>query len=111
MNPIIFLGDLNTAPENPKIQLFKERLIDTCEAIKNENSNFVKTKGTLHPKIIQIAGRRIKELFNTPYHDHFRVDYIFCDEKLFHVIDVGLTTREYWNASDHLAYYAHLELI
>ena len=110
-NPVILMGDLNTVPESPEIQPLKESLSDTCEAVTNENSDFVKTNGTAHPKMIQAMGRLIQKLFKTPYHDHFRVDYVFCDKQSFRVIDVGLTNKQYWNASDHLAYFARLELI
>jgi len=110
-NPVILMGDLNTVPESPEIERLKESLRDTCEAITNENSDFVRTNGTAHPKIIQVLGMLLQKLFKTPYNDHFRIDYIFCDPKSFRVIDVGLTSREYWDASDHLGYFARLELI
>ena len=107
-NPVILMGDLNTVPESPEIQPLKETLRDTCEAVTNENSDFIQNNGTAHPKF---SGSALQRLFNTPYHDHFRIDYIFCDPRSFRVIDVGLTNKEYWNASDHLAYFARLELI
>lgn len=96
--PVILMGDLNMTPEDPKMKPITDKLKDSCEAIVNEKSAFIKANGTFQSP-------------NDPKYDHWRIDYIFYDPKSFRVIDVGLLKREYWNTSDHIGYFCRIELI
>ena len=97
-NPVILMGDLNAVPEDPRLKPIKEVLKDSCEAIPNENSTFIKTNGTFQSP-------------NDPKYDHWRIDYIFYDPKSFRVIEVGLIDKQYWDASDHIGYFCLMELL
>ena len=110
-NPVIVMGDSNIVPESPTIKPLKVNLIDACEKVISENADFIKINGTLHPDLVRERGAEAKNFWKTSYEDHFRIDYIFCEPKSIRVVDVGLTDKEYWDASDHIGYFARLELI
>jgi len=97
-NPVILMGDLNMQPDDSNLKPIKDALKDSCEAISNENSNFAKTNGTFQSP-------------NDPKYDHWRIDYIFYDPKTIRIIDVGLVDKKYWDTSDHIGYFATIELI
>jgi len=97
-NPVILMGDLNAVPEDPRLKPIKEVLKDSCEAVANENSAFIKTNGTFQSP-------------NDPKYDHWRIDYIFYDPKSFRVMEVGLIDKQYWDASDHIGYFCRMELL
>ncbi|KKL89372.1 hypothetical protein LCGC14_1915370 [marine sediment metagenome] len=97
-NPLILLGDLNMLSDDPRFKPIKGKLKDSCEAVKNKNSDFIKANGTyLSP--------------NDPKYANRRIDYIFYDPKFFRVIDVGLLNKKYWNTSDHIGYFSRIELM
>ena len=96
-NPVILMGDLNMLPDDPLFKPIKDKLRDSCEAVENKNSAFIKTNGTFQSP-------------NDPKYDHWRLDYIFFDPNSFHVSDVGLLDKKYWDASDHIGYFCRIEL-
>jgi len=96
-NPVILMGDLNMVPDDPLFKPITDKLKDSCEAVNNENSAFVKTNGTFQSP-------------NNPKYDHWRIDYIFYDPESSQVLDVGLLDKEHWNASDHIGYFSRIKL-
>lgn len=109
--PAILLGDFNTVPENPALDPLRANLTEACDKVINQSSYFIKVNGTLHPELVRVRGKEIQKFWETSYRDHFRIDYIFYEPKSIQVVDVGLTEKEFWDASDHLGYFARLELI
>jgi endonuclease/exonuclease/phosphatase family metal-dependent hydrolase len=83
---VLLLGDLGVLPGSKDLSPIEAKLIDTCEAVQNENSSLVKKTGT---------GRG-------------RVDYVFFAGRSFSVKDVGLVPKEYWQASSHIGYFARI---
>ena len=96
-NPVILMGDLNMLPDDPLFKPITDKLKDSCEAVNNENSAFIKTNGTFQSP-------------NDPKYDHWRIDYIFYDPESFQVLDVGLLDKGHWNASDHIGYFSRIKL-
>jgi endonuclease/exonuclease/phosphatase family metal-dependent hydrolase len=84
--PVLLLGDLGVLPGSKDLRPIEAKLLDTCEVMQSENSSFVKKTGT----------------------GHGRVDYIFFADKSFSVKDVGLIPKEYWQASNHIGYFARV---
>ena len=86
--PVILLGDFNRRHENRVLAPIQAEFIDTCLAVTTESSKHVMTEGT----------------------GYGRIDYIFVQDNFFSVIDVGIASSgEYFDASDHYAYYSILK--
>lgn len=88
--PVVVMGDLNLLPNDWRMGLLKERLVDTVQQVGNENARRVDQIGTF-PSL-------------------GRIDYVLVDPRHFEVNDVGLIGSEHWDASDHLGYYAKIRL-
>jgi endonuclease/exonuclease/phosphatase family metal-dependent hydrolase len=89
--PIVLMGDLNREQYDSEIKPIQDKLNDTCSAVNTEESKYVKKTGT------KILGTNAG----------LRIDYIFVDSEFFYVKEVGIT-KEYRDASDHYAYFAHI---
>jgi len=90
--PTVIMGDFNKFPESVYIKKITERFPDTCDQVQNENSDLVKSYGTFLGCFFAC-----------------RIDYVFTQPDIFHVIDVGLLAQEYWGLSDHIGYYAKVK--
>jgi len=98
--PVVLMGDLNRKPYHTEIFPIKEKLVDTCWEVKTEGAKQAENRGTWYPG----SGKRYV------YSPSNRIDYIFVDPKFLKVRDVGLILREYWNVSDHIAYFSKVTL-
>ena len=90
--PTVIMGDFNKFPESVYIKAITERFPDTCDQVQNENSDLVKSYGTFLGCFFAC-----------------RIDYVFTQPDIFHVIDVGLLAQKYWGLSDHIGYYAKVK--
>jgi endonuclease/exonuclease/phosphatase family metal-dependent hydrolase len=95
--PVILMGDLNIKPEDDRHTILSSRLADTAKLAATPTAYFAIKKGTFPGRHRKKQGKRI--------------DYILVDKDKFNILDAGLTARTYWNASDHLGYYATVELL
>lgn len=84
--PVVLIGDLNMSPFDLRLDILKKRFQDSAEGIESVSAIEARSTGTF----LGIG----------------RIDYVLVDPKYFNVWDVGLVDRQYWNASDHLAYWA-----
>lgn len=84
--PVLFMGDLNMTPDDPKLRPLFERLKDTAE-------------GKLEP----VTFPSDKE---NPEEPARKIDYLFASE---HFAVKGIEVKETL-VSDHMPYMAHLEL-
>jgi endonuclease/exonuclease/phosphatase family metal-dependent hydrolase len=89
--PALLMGDLNLIDPEEGLAPMRAELIDTCKAVDTKGSREAKQRGTFR--------------FGSK-----RIDYIFVDPNYFTVLDVGLTAEEHRKASDHLAYFACVEV-
>jgi len=89
--PALLMGDLNLIDPEEGLAPMRAELIDTCEAVNTKGSREAKQRGTFR--------------FGSK-----RIDYIFVDPDYFTVLDVGLTPEEHREPSDHLAYFACVEV-
>ena len=89
--PALLMGDLNLIDPEDGLDPMRTAFIDTCEAVDTKGSREAKQRGTFR--------------FGSQ-----RIDYIFVDPDYFTVLDVGLTAEEHRKASDHLAYFACVEV-
>ena len=87
-NPIVLIGDLNMYPYDRRLELLQPRFIDTAMAVDTESAKNARNTGT--------------------FFGLGRIDYVLVDSRYFEVQDSGIISREHWNASDHLAYYARI---
>ena len=98
--PFVLMGDLNRQYFDPELDPIKEKLIDTCYASKTNRPNkpcgAETFGGWLMPEGVPVNGKRI--------------DYIFLYPNSFYVIDVGITSNEFFYVSDHRAYWAKVKL-
>ncbi|MEW6483003.1 MAG: endonuclease/exonuclease/phosphatase family protein [bacterium] len=105
INPIVLMGDFNLLPADKLLIPILEKLSDTCKKVHNENSLFVQQYGTCGNP----GGKPINCPFcGKPLPFGCRIDNIFISPELFEVVDVGLIPKEYWEVSDHVAYFAQL---
>lgn len=84
--PVVLIGDLNMSPFDLRLNILKKRFQDSAEGIESVSAIEARSTGTF----LGIG----------------RIDYVLVDPKYFNVLDVGLVDRQYWDASDHLAYWA-----
>ena len=89
-HPVVLIGDLNMNPDDHRLELLQPRFIDSAVAVNTESAHKARTTGT--------------------YPDAGRIDYVLVDSRYFEVRDAGIISREHWDASDHLAYYARIVL-
>jgi len=89
--PALLMGDLNLIDPEEGLASIRTELIDTCEAVDTKGSREAKQRGTFR--------------FGSK-----RIDYIFVDPDYFTVLDVGLIPEEHREPSDHLAYFACVEV-
>jgi endonuclease/exonuclease/phosphatase family metal-dependent hydrolase len=89
--PALLMGDLNLVDPEDGLAPIRTKFIDTCEAVDTRGSRETKQRGTFR--------------FGSK-----RIDYIFVDPDYFTVLDVGLTPEEHREPSDHLAYFACVEV-
>ena len=94
--PVVLLGDLNIRPEDRRHDIFSDRLQDTVYLAKSKSARYAEKLGTYPGKHGQCRGKRI--------------DYILVDKGRFEVINAGLIDTKYWPASDHVGYFATIEL-
>ena len=92
--PVVLMGDFNRVSGHPDLIPINESqiLVDSCKEVDTETSVTALIRGTL---------------------THFqrnRIDYIFVDSHSFEVKDAGLVSAEYWDASDHIAYFTEVIL-
>lgn len=88
--PVVLIGDLNMRPHDPRLKLLQGRFIDTAMAVDTDAAKNARNTGT--------------------FYGFGRIDYVLVDPQYFVVQDAGIISREHWNASDHLAYYARVTL-
>ena len=89
-DPVVLLGDFNLRAHEKVWQFLNDRFRDTVSLIDSESARQVQSLGTT------IYGSRI--------------DYILVEPEHFEVTDVGIISREYWDASDHRGYFALIKL-
>ena len=90
--PFVLMGDFNLGEAEKPIRPIKNRLIDTCRAVDTQNSRHALKYGTY------LSGQGM------------RIDYIFVEPRSFKVVDAGVVPVKHWVASDHIAYFAEIEL-
>jgi endonuclease/exonuclease/phosphatase family metal-dependent hydrolase len=88
--PVVLIGDLNLRPDDWRLKPILERFVDTAMSVDTESAKDARNTGTF----LGIG----------------RIDYVLVDSRYFEVQDSGIVSREYWDASDHLAYYARIIL-
>ena len=91
--PKILMGDFNLKPYRNELNSIKSIYIDSCEKPNTVNSARADTRGTLYQ------------------YGYSRIDYIFIDSQKFIVEDAGLAPQEFWEASDHIAYWAKVKIM
>ena len=89
--PIVLIGDFNITPQDSRLDVIRERYVDTATAVDTERAKEAVKRGTFY-----WSGRRI--------------DYVFADKASFEVLDSGLVLKKHWKASDHIAYSTKLIL-
>ena len=89
-NPVVLIGDLNMDPYDHRLELLQPRFVDSAMAADTESAINARNYGT--------------------FTGVGRIDYVLVDRLHFEVLDAGIISREYWDASDHLAYYARIRL-
>ena len=87
-NPVVLIGDLNVHPYDSRLKILQPHFIDTAMAVNTESAKNARKTGTF----LGLG----------------RIDYVFVDSRYFEVQDSGIISREYWDASDHLAYYTRI---
>lgn len=90
--PKILMGDFNLKPYRNELSSIKGLYIDSCEKPNTVNSARADTRGTLYQ------------------YGYSRIDYIFIDSQKLIVEDAGLVPQEFWEASDHIAYWAKVKI-
>ena len=94
--PVVLLGDLNIRPADRRHDIFSDRLQDTVYLAKSKSARYAEERGTYPGKHGQNRGKRI--------------DYILVDKGRFEVVNAGLIDEKYWPASDHVGYFAKIDL-
>jgi endonuclease/exonuclease/phosphatase family metal-dependent hydrolase len=90
--PTILIGDFNCTPDNPALKPLKYKWLDTCqEAITTPGGTEADSIGTF--------------MGNTK-----RIDYIFVDRDCFSICEVGLLPEAHRRISDHIGYFADIDL-
>jgi endonuclease/exonuclease/phosphatase family metal-dependent hydrolase len=89
--PVTLIGDFNFTPKksNGRLEAITKRFVDTATAVRTQGAREAISWGTF------VRSKR-------------RIDYVFSDPTYFDVLDVGVTLPDK-PASDHRAYYAHLQ--
>jgi endonuclease/exonuclease/phosphatase family metal-dependent hydrolase len=86
--PIVLIGDFNVHPSDPRLELLKQRFIDTAMAVDTEGAKNARSTGT--------------------FWGLGRIDYVLVDPQYFAVQDAGIISFKHAGASDHLAYYSRI---
>ena len=94
--PVVLLGDFNIRPEDRRHDIFSERLQDTVYLAESKSARYAEKRGTYPGKHGQYWGKRI--------------DYILVDKGRFEILNAGLIDEKYWPASDHIGYFAKVDL-
>jgi len=89
--PLVLMGDFNIAPNDDALAPLKEMMIDTCRAVDTSGSREAEALGTL-------SG------------DRRRIDQIWAAVDGFHVRDAGLLPPRHRWVSDHVGYFADVEI-
>ena len=89
--PLIVMGDFNLEPDAAAMAPLARTLTDTCRAAATRDSREAEAIGTL------AAARR-------------RIDHIFVAGPGIHVRDAGLLPPTHRGISDHIGYYADVEI-
>ena len=90
--PLVIMGDLNCEPEDPRLKPLRAYMNDTCRMVSTASSKEAQARGTL------LANRR-------------RVDHIWTDGDHFKVIDAGILPTSLHRISDHIGYFADVEIV
>jgi endonuclease/exonuclease/phosphatase family metal-dependent hydrolase len=90
--PMVIMGDLNCEPDDPKLIPLKKQMHDTCRMASSARSREAEVRGTLP------ANQR-------------RVDYIWVAKDYFRISDAGLIPSPFQRISDHIGYFADVELM
>ena len=94
--PILLIGDFNLSVRSELLIPVLRRFLDPVETINTMGAKRARKIGTF-------GAGRIGEVH--------RIDHIFVEKGRFTVIDVDVTSKEHWRASDHVAIFAKLKLI
>ena len=89
-HPVVLIGDLNMQPHDQRLELLQSRFVDSAVAVDTESAKNARATGT--------------------FEGIGRIDYVLVDNRYFDVQEAGIISRKYWNASDHLAYFARIIL-
>ena len=83
---VVLLGDMNMLAQDRRFHILERRFKDSAAAINTNSAREARRVGTF----LGIG----------------RIDYVLVDPTYFKVVDAGLVSRQYWKASDHLAFWA-----
>ena len=89
--PVCLLGDFNCDPQDPLLEPLKNQMADTCLLADTPLSREASAAGTL----VGNGGRR---------------DYIWVDPERFSVHEAGLVAEPHRTVSDHIGYWADINL-
>jgi endonuclease/exonuclease/phosphatase family metal-dependent hydrolase len=89
--PLVLMGDFNLPPDDEALAPIKDRMMDTCRAVDTPGSHEAEAVGT-------IAGERC------------RIDQIWVSADGFQVGEAGLVPLRHRGVSDHIGYYADVDL-
>ncbi len=89
--PVILLGSLNLQYADEKFGPIRNAYVDTFTASQTDNSAEVLSTGT-YPR------------------RSWRIDYILVDKTHFNVMDSGIVSPPFRYASDHIAYWADVDI-
>ncbi len=85
---VALIGDMNMLPADSRFNILNKRFKDSAETINSDRARQARDLGTF----LGVG----------------RIDYVLIDPTYFKVLDVGLANRQYWDASDHLAFWAKI---
>jgi len=90
--PLALMGDFNLAPDDAVLAPLRDKLTDTCRVVDTPGSREAEADGTL-------TG------------DRRRIDQIWVTAGSFRVRDAGLLPLRHRGVSDHVGYFADVEII
>ncbi|WP_136808597.1 endonuclease/exonuclease/phosphatase family protein [Desulfosediminicola flagellatus] len=86
--PLVLVGDFNVVESDWRLDLLRPMFIDSALVSESKEASIARDIGT--------------------FKGIGRIDYIFVESKYFQVIDSGIIAPKYWDASDHIGYYARM---
>ena len=89
--PVVLMGDFNRQSNDPALGVLASRWVDTCRAVNSPVAREAEGLGTLRDQ------KR-------------RVDHIFVEPAAFTILEAGLLPSEHRAISDHIGYFADLQL-